>query len=231
MIVLVVKHILFGEKKMKHKTKIIGTIVILSVGIILSFSGNTTPVIDKSQIKSIALIEYPAEYNYRQTINDCGPFNTAAIVRALKKTKVDSKSFAEEIKWRLPNKYTLPWGIEKQLEENGIVMETPDVETLTNEDKIFFLQEQISLGKPIVILGGRDNYQHYVSIFGFDSSKNEFYIYDSLLDKNLEVEGLTIDENGDLPGNKTFFSADILEFWNKGGMYGLYRWYAIVASA
>ncbi len=215
---------------MKSKTKIIGTIVLCLTGIILFYYENTTPVIDKSQIKPIALIEYPQDSNYRQTINDCGPFNTAAIVRTLKKTEVDSKSFAEEIKWRLPNKYTLPWGLEKQLEGNGIVIETPDLETLSNEDKILFLQEQISLGKPIIILGGRDDYQHYISIFGFDSYKNELYIYDSLLDKNSDIDGLTIDENGNLPGNNTLSSVDILEFWDKGGMYGLYEWYAIVAS-
>lgn len=215
---------------MKRKIKIIGSIVILFAVMMLLFLKNTTPVTDKSQIKPIALMEYPAEYNYRQTINDCGPFNTAAIVRALKKEEVHSQEFAEKIKWRLPNKYTLPWGLEAQLEGNGVVIETPDLGTLSNEDKILFLQEQISLGKPIIILGRRDNYQHYISIFGFDSSKNEFYIYDSLLDKNLDVEGLTIDENGNLPGNMALSSVDILEFWNKGGMYGLYEWYAIVAS-
>lgn len=215
---------------MKIKTKIICSITIFFAVIFLSLSGHTTPVIDESQIKPMALIEYPAEYNYRQTINDCGPFNTAAIVRALKKTEVSSKSFAEKIQWRLPNKYTLPWGLETQLKRNGIVIETPDLETLSNEDKILFLQEQISLGKPIIILGGRDYYQHYISIFGFDSSKSEFYIYDSLLDKNLDMEGFTIDKNGNLPGNRTLFSVDILGFWSKGGMYGLYEWYAIVAS-
>lgn len=215
---------------MKTKTKFTIVFIILLAGISLIILKNPAPIIDKSKIKTASFIDYPGKFNYRQTINDCGPFNTAAVVRTLKDKEIDSSKFAEEIGWRLPNDYTLPWGLEKQLEENDIVIEAPDLEKLSNEDKILFLQEQISSNKPIIILGGRDNYQHYISIFGFDSSKNEFYIYDSLLDENPDAEGLTIDKNGNLPGNKTITSIELLDFWKNGGMYWMYEWYAIVTS-
>jgi len=92
------------------------------------------------------------------------------------------------------------------------------------------LQEQISLRKPVILLGEKDNYQHYVTIFGFDANKNEFYIYDSFQEGNPLIKTLTTDENRDLPGNTTLSSEDLIEFWRGGGMYGLYKWYAIVAS-
>ncbi|MBU1992509.1 hypothetical protein KKG51_02300, partial [Patescibacteria group bacterium] len=191
---------------MKTKIKIVIIILALLAGLILISHKSPPPVIDESKIRNTYFINYPEEFNYRQTINDCGPFNTAAVVRALKDEKVDSFKFAEKIEWRLSNKYTLPWGLEKQLKENGIVIETPNLQAFSEKEKILFLQEQLSLNKPMIILGGRDSYQHYMTIFGFDSTKNEFYVYDSLQEKNKNDESLTLDKNQELPGNTTLNS-------------------------
>jgi hypothetical protein len=206
---------------MKLGVKIFAVFVMIVLGITFLFFDNPPLIIDKSQIKTTSLIDYPSKFNYRQTVNDCGAFNTAAVVRALKKEEIDSQVFAEEIGWRLPNKYTLPWGLEEQLEENGIVIEKPNLKSLPDEEKILFLQQQLSQGKPIIILGETNGFEHYITIFGFDASKDEFYIYDSLHDK---------DDNADSPGNRTFSSEELLDFWRGGGMYGMYKWYVIVAS-
>jgi len=217
---------------MKLNVKKLTIFAIVIIGIITIITPlDQKPIIDKNQIKTTSLIDYPVKFNYRQTINDCGPFSTAAVVRALKKKEVDSKVFAEKIEWRLPNKYTLPWGIEKQLEENGIVVEKPNLESLSDENKILFLQQQLSLSKPIIILGGSNNYEHYITIFGFDSQKDEFYVYDSIHDKKSKSDDdVTKDDNAELPGNRTFSSEELLSFWRNGGMYGIYKWYAIVLS-
>lgn len=207
--------------KKRRKIKVLSLLIIIAVtGVYLSLT-DKTPEIDRSKIAPSSIIEYPSEFNYLQTANDCGPFNVAAIVRALTEKQVDSQEFAENIEWRLPNKYTLPWGMERQLKENGMKIEIPNVKALSDDDKIAFLQEQLSYKKPIIILGERDDYEHYMTIFGFDRSENEFYIYDSLFDK---------DANDDLPGNRNFTSEELLNFWRDGGMYGLYEWYAIVNS-
>ncbi|MDD3861366.1 MAG: hypothetical protein PHP74_00510 [Candidatus Gracilibacteria bacterium] len=215
---------------MNKKYKIGVVIVAIFIALCLLFFVNKPPTIGMSNIKEIALIDYSSDINFRQTVNDCGPYNVATVVRALKKEKIDSSKFAKEIKWRLPNKYTLPLGLERQLKENGINIEIPQVKRLSDRDKIAFLHEQLSLGNPIVILGGIDHYQHYMTIFGFNSNKDEFYIYDSLQEENPDNLSLTIDENDELPGNKSMSSKDLMDFWRKGGMYGIYKWYAIVAS-
>lgn len=209
----------------KKNLIIIIALLILVIGFFLTNTKSSE--IDKTKIYSSSIIAYPSQYNYRQTINDCGPFNAAAVVRALI-INVDSKEFAKNIGWRLPNKYTLPQGMEQQLKKNDVAIEIPNLKKLSDENKIDFLREQLSQKKPIIILGGRENYQHYITIFGFDRSKNEFYIYDSLFDKG--VDGLTKDSNGDLPGNRTYSSDELLNFWRRGGMYGFYTWYAIIAS-
>ncbi len=214
--------------KLKYINLIIfGSVLLIIIGIYLRVASRV-PETDESKIAVLAAINYPLEFNYRQTVNDCGPFNVAAVVRALTKQRVISAEFAKNIEWRLPNKYTLPWGMEKQLKENGISIEIPNIKALSDEDKIAFLQERLSQGKPIIILGERDNYEHYITIFGFDSVKNEFYVYDSFFEKG-EKE-LTIDNNGSLPGNRNFTSKELLNFWRGGGMYGMYHWYSIVAS-
>lgn len=217
------------KERLTARLKII-ILIIVFAGIIFAFFDNVSPSIDRSKIKTSSFIPYPSKLNYRQTRNDCGPFNTAAIVRTLKGQEINSQIFVEEMEWRLPNKYTLPWGLESQLKKNGIVIETPNVKSLSDEDKILFLQERLSLGKPVIILGEKEDFQHYMTIFGFDGSKNEFYIYDSLHDKDGRIKELTKDENASLPGNRTLSSEAVLDFWRNGGIYGIYKWYALVAS-
>lgn len=196
----------------------------------LFFGLSEKPKIDRSIIKESAFIEYPEEFNFRQSKNDCGPFNAAAVVRALTGKNADSASFAKEIGWRLPNKYTLPWGLENQLKEHGINVEKPDFYLLTDDEKIALIRQRLSSGKLIIILGERDNYEHYITILGFNSNKDEYYIYDSLQASLPEQKNMTIDENASLPGNKTMKVQELIAFWRGGGMYGLWEWYGLTAS-
>jgi len=213
----------------KNKKIWIGLVIL---GVLTSFVvvRDGKPDIDTSGIKESALISYASTYNYRQTKNDCGPFNVAAVVRALKGENIDSTSFAEEIGWRLPNKYTLPWGLENQFQENGISIEKPHFNLLTDDEKIMLIQQYLSTGKPIIILGERDNYEHYLTILGFNAKNDKYYIYDSLQAASPEQQGMTTDENGQNPGNATLSSNELLDFWHGGGMYGLWKWYGLVAS-
>lgn len=172
--------------------------------------------------------DYPTEFHFLQPDNDCGPYNVAAIVRVLNKKQVSSGEFAETIGWRMPNGYTMPWGLEEQLKENGIPIEIPNLPVFTDEERLDFLHERMSQGKLVIILGEKDGIQHYLSLFGFNRQKDEFYVYDSLLEEG--TVGMTIDENGDQTGNSTLNSNELLKFWSQGGMYGKFIWYAIVAA-
>lgn len=215
---------------MPKTSKII--IILFGAGIILAitfvFFPRPAPKIDTANIAESSTIHYSAEYNLRQTINDCGPFNVAAVVRALTNEEVSSADFAKDIKWRLRNKYTLPWGLEKQLKENGIEIELPNLHIISDDEKISYLKEQLSLKHPIIVLGNQDGYQHYITLFGFNSAQETFYTYDSMYDK--EREGYTKDSNDEMPGNKNVTEKELLDFWSGGGMYGIYKWYSIVAS-
>ncbi len=207
--------------------KIILVFGILILGVFSYFYFQSPPEFDESILADVISLNYPSEYNFRQSVNDCGPFNVAAVVRAIKRELVSSAEFAETMQWRLNNNYTLPWGLEDQLRENGISFETPNLWKLSDEDKIIYLKFQLSYFNPIILLGEQDGFQHYITLLGY--KKNDFFVYNSLLDKG-ELEGLTVDENGVHPGNMNMSSEELLEFWSEGGVYGIYNWYALVNS-
>ena len=214
---------------MKIIIRVLGILLaILLVGLFLLRPRNDVPEMNKSLILDTHITDYSSEYHFLQTGNDCGPFNVAALTRILVNKEVSSAEFAKTIGWRIPNGYTMPWGLEKQLKENGIPVELPNLTVFTDEERINFLHERMSQGKLLIILGVKGDIQHYLSLFGFNRNNDEFYVYDSLIEEG--APGFTIDENGSLPGNRTLSSEEILEFWSKGGMYGKFMWYAIVAG-
>jgi hypothetical protein len=104
----------------------------------------------------------------------------ASVVRALTGAEADSFAFSESMEWRLPNGYTLPWGIEKQLKENGLETSTPRLKKLSDDERLAYLKQELSLGKAAIILGERSNYEHYITILGFDGPEDQFFAYDSL---------------------------------------------------
>jgi len=203
-------------------------LVIVLVGLFLLRPRTDVPEMNKSLIQDSAITDYSSEFHFLQTGNDCGPFNVAALTRTLADKEVSSAEFAETIGWRMPNGYTMPWGLEKQLKDNGIPVELPNLTVFTDEERINFLHERMSQGKLVIILGVKGDIQHYLSLFGFNRRNDEFYVYDSLIEEG--APGFTIDENGSLAGNRTLSSEELMEFWRRGGMYGKFMWYAIVAG-
>ncbi|MBN1494976.1 C39 family peptidase [Candidatus Peregrinibacteria bacterium] len=182
----------------------------------------------ESEKATSALISYLSEYNFAQTYNDCAPYNAAAVVRALTGTNVSSAEFARTISYRMEYNWTLPEGIIKQLNQNDISTLIPDLSAINDLEKIEYLRDRLLQKHPVILLVKKEDFQHYITIFGFDSTKDEFYIYDSLMER-LEG-GLTKDENSDMPGNKTLTTAELLKAWSGGELKGKYNWYAIVCS-
>ena len=214
--------------KKKIWVSLIGTLLLLVA--LLFLNSRVKPQMDAAIIKESAFINYPAEYNYRQSVNDCGPFNVAAVIRALIGKNVDSAALAHKIGWRLANGYTLPWGLESQIRSHGINIAKPHVGVLSDDEKITLVRGYLSMGRPIVILGERDNYEHYVTILGFASDMDQYFIYDSIQAPSHENPELTTDDNDFLPGNKIMKSRELLDFWRGGGMYGFWEWYGLVAG-
>ncbi len=211
------------------KLIIIGIILIIVLGIYL-WNRYFTTNYNRDNISQTSCLNYPTKYNYAQDGMTCGPFSVAGTVRAITNEEVDSWEFAKSINMKIGKKGTHPIGLKDQLKENDVSIEVPKLKGYSNNERIEFLQERLSQCSAIILLGEPKgvNYEHYLTIVGFDKNKDIFYIYDSLEQKIDETH--TLDFNGSLPGNKNMSSKELLEFWEGGGMYGFYEWFAIVGS-
>lgn len=172
-------------------------------------------------------IKLSSIYNLKQTYNDCGPYSCFILLKALGKD-ADLIDIKKKMKWRLKNNYTLPWGIEETLKRFNVKIKKHDFSVMKDDIKIDNIKKELSNDNPIIILGGINKYQHYVALLGYNNDM--FFIYDSLQKKDYDIKGnFTIDENGNLPGNKNLTKKELLNFWRKGGKYLFFKWYALIA--
>ena len=211
----------------KPRTKLLVICLFLALGY-FSWARLSVSDYNPQNIASSYTIDYPANYHHKQISTYCGPFSVAAVTRILTGKTVDSFEFADNITWKILDKGTHPIGLIKQLEDQGLKVEAPRLRNFSDNERLAFLQERLSQGKPIILLGEKDSEQHYVTLLGFNQKHQTFYIYDSSCKEG--QKGFVIDENGLLPGNLTLSRAELLEFWGKGGIYSFYEWYALVAS-
>ena len=182
-------------------------------------------IIDLDLIKNQALIDYGIEHNYRQSSVECSVYTVYAVGVIAKNIQLDIGTLWNEI----PLKVSIgvhPWGLEYLLKKYGFNFTTPSVRHLNNEDKLLYLRQELSQEHPIILLGEyhKGQYQHYMTLVGFDDELDVYYFYDSLHAR--QDENYTIDSNGDLPGNRTLTSDELFNFWTGGGLYGFYEWYA-----
>ncbi len=136
----------------------------------------------------------------------------------------------KELPWKLPGGYTHPRALESLIQKQGVATQVFDAGSLNDEEKIRFLQQQISAGSPVILLTYMYDYQHYITLLGYDAAQGAFSIYDPVFTRG--ETGMTVDENGALPGNRTIANDRLLTDWSRGGIAGLYTWYALgIASA
>lgn len=187
-----------------------------------------SPKIDQGKISQASIVNYDQQFNLRQKSVECAAFTVSAVVRALTSQELDPFELFEDMSWKIPNYGIHPWGLEKELKKHNLEIQIPNLTSLNKTQKLNFLKQELSQKHPIILLGEKDGFQHYFTIFGFDSNQDQFYIYDSLHDR--QDKKLTIDDNGSLPGNRTLSSEELIEFWSKGGLFGFYTWYLVSVS-
>ena len=136
-----------------------------------------------------------------QVMNECSAFSSAYVLRHFGEPQTGLALY-DEFKYKLPfSGYVLPKGILDYFKESPyqINMYTGTFETL---------KTQLTKGTPIIVLvGDHLNWQHYMTIVGYDDSLQEVYFFDSLRE---------IDENESLPGNRTLSTDYFLSMWDNG---------------
>lgn len=169
-------------------------------------------------------IPYETAWNYRQSVNACGPYSVAAVMRALGDSAVTSEELATTL-WRPYRGYTLPITMVSALQERGFTVDQRLV-SMPDAEKTRWLRRKLAQGSPVIVLIRQGGALHYVTLLGY--TEQAFYVYDSLQPRG---EGdLTVDANGDLSGNVTWTDEELLTQWNAGGLFGFYRSYAMVVE-
>jgi hypothetical protein len=186
------------------------------------------------------ITEFPTNYkhtlnpkfNFRQSLNNCASFATAAAFNVFEDNKKDPQKIADEIGFRLKDRFTLPLGIENYFRDNNYNVEQNNLINQNEIEKINYLKSNLSQNKVGIIIIKLPNtswyYLHYITILGYDNE--DFYIYDSLATKDKNNPQFTLDLNGDLPGNKSMKSDELIKMWDDGNILNYPKNYNIFVS-
>jgi hypothetical protein len=176
----------------------------------------------KTEIPEQVLLSFPNNLNLRQGLNQCGPFAAMAVLWIKTDSFADPQELDQETGWKVGNNMTLPWGIERVLKERELKTSTVALGHIRNKEH--YLKLELSKGNPVILLNKTDDgILHWFTLVGY--TKDVFYLYDSYQDA-ADIPGYTIDDNGALPGNRTYSTQNLLTRW-ANGRYSIFHHIAI----
>lgn len=171
----------------------------------------------------LILSRKPKEY-LRQGLSHCGVYSVKAILSAYGK---DDKRSPEEYHtgWFSRN-FFISFVIGKKYYENifrsyGLQVETNSAAHLTDGEKIIFLETVLAANNLVMIRIGNGYatniyhtilgklIPHWITLWGYDSTKKVFYIYDSALARKYWDTAIPV-------GNTVRTFQEILRDWNFG---------------
>ena len=134
--------------------------------------------------------------------SQCAAFSTAFVIRNFGQKAKGSEVYAR-MHYKIPvSGYVLPKGIITYLETQGFrpAIFKGDINSL----KASLVQGNNPV---IVIVGNGFFWQHYMTLVGYNTEKQELYFFDS---------GRDNDENAGIQGNRTMTEEYFLKWWNNG---------------
>ena len=136
-----------------------------------------------------------------QVHNECSAFSTAYVLRHFGESQTGLELY-EKFGYKLPfSGYVLPKGILSYFKDSAY-------EATLYRGTFETLKSRLIEGTPVIVLVGDGlNWQHYMTLVGFDQSLSEVYFFDSLRQD---------DENGEAPGNRTLSTDYFLQLWDNG---------------
>ncbi|PIE05230.1 MAG: hypothetical protein CSA76_00110, partial [Spirochaetales bacterium] len=167
------------QKRPKSKPKKIFIAAAALVLLILLTTLLPPGLLVPSAIQKGAYIPIDPSIQLRQGLNQCGPYSVRAVINALSGTVVSPDIINKEMKWRLENQMTLPFGLTSVLHSYKINTRHRILLLQNKNQKIRYLKWKISRGHPLILLNMTPKgIQHYFTILGYEN--DNFYLYDSL---------------------------------------------------
>lgn len=165
---------------------------------------------------------------YRQTINNCGPYSVMAVKNILTEESLDPEQLAIEMKWRIYKNLTFPQGVVDLLHKYQISTKEYNLHSEPDVDKILWLKNRITEGKPVILLIKIHHVLHYVTVVGYD--EEGFMLYDSMQEKLPGNPRKTICDEKCISGNRYYTNEELMSYWNEGGYLLFFRNWCIVCS-
>lgn len=153
-----------------------------------------------------------------QKFNNCGPTNLTLVLRHYGLVETDQLEVASFLKPNNQDRNVSPWQISDYVNEQTILKSI----TRANGTKEL-LKELLVAGYPVVIEKGylppdNDWYGHYLTLFGYDDDKAEFYTLDTFLGPFTESD---VEEGYTLADGHPY-SYDYIDFYWKQFNYTFY---------
>lgn len=188
---------------------------------------NSFLLFSDDKIKDSCEIKINPTIQVRQGLNQCGPASAMTIINAYTEKVISLDTVNKEMGSRLGNNMTYPWGITDYLKSYGIRSSYKILKLKSGKSRLKYLKKTLSENKPIIMLNDMDGVLHYFTLLGFNN-KDEFYIYDSMQPVVIvNNKRMTIDSNGEKPGNLTMDKETLFKRW-KGGKFKFINYLIIV---
>ena len=133
--------------------------------------------------------------------NECAAYAAAYVLRAFEKN-VNGEIIYKKMKNKVPFLGVVP--------SKGIVdtLKRYDIKATYYKGDINTLKMRVSKDKPVILYVGENiKWEHFITVVGYDNSSSVIYLYDSLLDNDL---------NAGEPGNRTLTEDELLKIWDNG---------------
>ncbi len=153
-------------------------------------------------------LDYPI-----QKKNQCGLYVTWFVLTRLKDKNFSLEQVRSGMSWRFPFSGTHPWGVSGLLKREGLLLLKTNLKSLAAKQKMGLIKDYLQTDRLIILLGKQNQVQHYIVLSAYDPVTRSFEVYDPLV------------------GRTIWSPSELLTFWSGGGLFGFYKWYAIVVSS
>lgn len=137
----------------------------------------------------------PNKY-FTQKAGFCGGYTIKGVLSAWGLDDKENAGDYVSLSTRL-SQATLPSNIVNELNKHGFIATLKRANKLSDKEKIELLKKEIDKDRPVIILEGccftrknkfrkkkfYNDIGHWISIWGYDDKKEEFYVYDSYVEK------------------------------------------------
>ncbi|HAX73201.1 MAG TPA: hypothetical protein DCY20_06730 [Firmicutes bacterium] len=181
---------------------IISSVVVIMLVVSVGYYFFPLPVADDIDTRLASQLIIEEENSFEtQVHNECSAFSSAYVLRHFGES-ITGMTLYESLNFKLPlSGYVLPNGILSYFHEL-------DYDITMFSGTLNQLKMRLGAGVPIIVLVGEGvNWQHYMTLIGYNTDLKELYFFDSLRKE---------DENAELPGNRTLTEDYFLSMWDNG---------------